>query len=200
MKKKEYPSLNDEQRQMVADNYKLAYLCASNLRSVIAANGIDIDDAVGIAWIGMCESISGFDGKSSSLSTFLYMACKNAILHEVRKAGMQKRTAMKAISFDAPVVMDNGEEFSGDGVSPKHTELDEMYAGKFRNADPAAVYEVKEEITIRMNAISERDQEIVLLSNSGFKQHEIGRMFGISQGAVTQVVRKSYVRMRGVAC
>lgn len=188
--KKQYPRLNDEQRRMVADHYKLAYLCASNLHSIIAANGIDTDDAVGFAWIGMCESITSFNGALSSLSTYLYMACKHAILHEVRKAGMKKRTAMRAVSSDAPITLDNGEDIGRD-------KIDALAA---HDGDPAKIYEVKEEIKIRMSAIGERDRDIVLLSHAGYKQREIGQMYGISQGAVTQSVRKSVIRMREVAC
>lgn len=200
MKKKDCLPLNEAQRMLVADHYKVARLVASRLIRVLAAANIQFEDAVSIAWIGMCEAASEYSEKHGSPSTYFYLVCRSAILHEVRKANMHKRKAnINTVSLDEPVTFSDGDSISSDGATYKAHRGDDATEA-MRKADPAVIYEMKEELGIRLSVLPDRDRRIFLLDHAGWKQREIAAMFGITGGGVSGAVVRSRARCREVAC
>lgn len=195
MRKKNCLPLNEAQRMLVADHYKLAGLAASRMIRVLATANIPFEDAVSAAWVGMCEAADGYNEKQGSPSTYFYLVCKRAILHEVRKAHMHKRRAnVNAASFDGSVSFSDGGSIASDGGAF------EEFSEAMRKSDPAVMYEIKEEVSIRLSALPERDRRIFLLDHAGWKQREIAAMFGITGGGVSRAVVRSRARCREVAC
>lgn len=202
--RKDHQPLNDAQRDVVAEHYKIACLAANRLQHLYEPVGIDVDDAISAAWIGMCKAAPTYNPETSKPSTYFYVACCHAIMHEIRKMQADKRRAIGCTrSLDTPMdthVSNGGfDSFCLDNIVTAKDGSPNIYHDLYAS-DPAAVYEVKDELNVRMSAIPERDRQMFILWYLGWKQRELAPMFGLTTGGIGVSLVRSRKIMQGVAC
>lgn len=189
--------LTPELQVLVAEHYRLAYAAAQTMRPILIASGVDMEDAVASAWIDMCRRAPGYNPERGSPQTYFYTVCRSAILHEVKIANAKRRHGKTVISYDEPVENKKGEDGVMDVLSRG---ADDFARRASVRHDPARFYEVKEELSIRLSILSERDRNLFFKQQAGYSLQEIADMTGFTRRSVGQYIHKANSRMREVAC
>lgn len=163
--KRDMKRLTDKQRELVEKNIGLA---KKRSFSWFKRTGIEKDDCLGIAYIGLCKAAMKWDeNRGGKLSTFVYVCIDHEFGHHFRKVNASKRTA-EVISLDKP--LDFNDSTLNDIVG---------------NPDS---YIVENPLFIALNQVSPEEQDLIydryFLEKS---QSEIGRKIGVTQ---VQVGRK----------
>lgn len=169
--------LTDAQRELVEANLGLARMVAWKYRESCARVGIDFDDAVSIACMGLIKGVRRYNPALSKPSTYLIRACETAILMELRKHRSSTRCTMLTISIETPLHTDN----EGNALT---------LADVLENPGPAMEDECIATILVddAMCNLTPRQAEILRLMQEGMNQHEIGRIIGCSQSYVSRLV------------
>lgn len=168
--------LTEAQQQLVEENLGLARMAAWKYRESCARVGIDFDDALSIASMGLIRGARSYNPAVSRPSTYLIRACETAILMELRKHRASTRCTMLTISIETPVRTDN----EGNTLT---------IADTLENAGPTMEDECIAEILVdaAMRKITPRQADILRMMQGGMNQQEISRVLGCSQSYVSRL-------------
>jgi len=177
--------LTDAQRELVEANLGLARMAAWKYRESCAKVGIDWDDAVSIACMGLIKGVRHYDPSVSKPGTYLMRGCELAILMELRKYRLPCRAAAQTVSIETPIHTDSDGNMLtiADTIENPGPALDE--------ACIAAI--VMDEA---MSNITPRQRDILLLMQDGMNQHEIGRILGYSQSYISRLMNACKKQVR----
>lgn len=175
--KKMQPLTNAQQR-LVEENIGLAHSVAGGFLLKGRAVGMDYDDLVSLAYIGLCRGAQLYDASISKPSTYLWRWCAGAIERGIvcEHLAHGSRVNAKYYSLDAPLP-EREDGSSGDSF---HCFI----------VDPCADVEesVVSKLDIQEKALdmgrTERDKRIIRRWLDGMTLREIAKLEGISMQAV----------------
>ena len=169
--------LTDAQRELVEANLGLARMVAWKYRESCARVGIDFDDAVSIACMGLIKGVRRYNPAVSKPSTYLSRGCELEIMMELRKRRQPCRCATLTISIDTPMDWDD----------EGHTRtLSDVLAEPGPTLEDSCIATIL--VDTAMCNLTPRQAEILRLMQEGLNQHEIGRIIGCSQSYVSRLV------------
>lgn len=170
--------LTDAQRELVEANLGLARMAAWKFRESCAKVGIDLEDAMSIAYMGLIKGARSYDPSISKPGTYLMRGCELALLMELRKHRVLRLNAAQTVSLETPICMDK----DGGAIFT----IAETIANPGPALDDACIASIL--MDDAMSHISPRQREILRLMQDGLSQHEIGRRIGCSQAYVSRLL------------
>ena len=169
-------ALTASQKQLVEENIQLASYVARRFTNIMRYTGLDYDDLVSLAYMGLCRGARLYDPERSNPSTYLVRCCETTILQELRK-WRTRRGSTQVISLESTAwFLDNPAATLGDVVADKDTDVESEAIAH------VALRRVMEEST-------ERELTILKLYNLGMSQSAISPIIGVSQSHVSRIIR-----------
>lgn len=154
------------------DNHNLIY-------TFLQKYHLSIEDYYDLAAIGLCIAGSKFVDGKSKFSTYAYRCMFTTIFAEIRNKKAEKRIPENQIVYYQAELDDN---------SSSDTSIFMNYIPSKENVEEDVLLKIIfNEYTSRLK---DRDKQIFLLFNEGYKQDEIGKLVGCSQAQVSRVKKK----------
>lgn len=156
--------LTDEMRKLVEDNHNLIYYYCNT-------NGLSVDEWYGVLAIALCKAAKMFDESKAKFTTLAMKCMKNAVLHETRLKNADMRKAnLYTVSLETPL---NDTQTIADVLCG----VDEVAE------DVATIANLSQKIS----TLTERERIYIKLSIIGYKQCEIGKIFGLSKAMISNI-------------
>lgn len=166
--------LNDEQRQLAADNHNLIY-------SFLSSNNLSIDEWYDVAAIGLCKAALNFDGGIAKFSTYAYKCMWNMVHIEMRKQSAICRADYNAVLYYDAMFSCNDE---GDECS-------------FLSLIPDLRYDTAKQATIRLalyelyQKLNDKERETLWFISKGYTRKDVALMVNRSQAYVSRIQKKA---------
>lgn len=169
-------ALTASQKQLVEENIQLASYVARRFTNIMRYTGLDYDDLVSLAYMGLCRGARLYDPERSNPSTYLVRCCETTILQELRK-WRTRRGSTQVISLESTAwFLDNPAATLGDVVADKDTDVESEAIAH------VALGRVLAEST-------ERELTILKLYNLGMSQSAISPIIGVRYMIMTSDLR-----------
>jgi RNA polymerase sigma factor (sigma-70 family) len=173
----------NERDDSVLANVPLVRSIAAQLRGRVPL--LDTEDLVSAGVIGLIEAVDRFDdGRGVSFGTFAYPRIRGAILDEARRhAAVAAPRSEPALSLDDPVSDADGAlslaEVTPDPAAPAPAPRAELV-----------------ELLAAVDALPEREREMLKLDATGFSVTEIATAHSCSVSRASQLLAQARVRLR----
>jgi RNA polymerase sigma factor (sigma-70 family) len=156
-----------QQQSLVTENIKLAHFAAHKW----PIYGIEYDDLLQIASVGLCKAAMTYSKEKSKFSTYGLFCARNELLMAARKQGHQ----LQCVSLDMEMQDTDG--------SP--TPLGAFIPSKLNIESEVAANDALR--SIRMSPI---ERDVVNLRLAGLSQRECSMVIGYSQGWISRILKK----------
>lgn len=149
----------------------------------------DYNEVFSICNVALMNAIERYDGDKSSMSTFVAICMRNAILMDIRKEKKHRRCVAsldEVVNCDG--IKDNSEITLGELIEDEKASEFTNY-----NSDEEMVKLVGEAVESlkKKNKLTDRLYEVTIMYMSGKTQRAISNELGISQSYVSRILRKS---------
>lgn len=171
--------LTNDQKELVANNLKLAYSCAYKaIRSQYVHRRYE-DDVIYASIIGLCRAASRYNKGSAKFSTYAISGINMAI--NTFRWSVTKKKKIKALPASC---VDSGDDLS----------LFDLCSDK---RDFEKNIEIKDEIASRRKYINDKEWSILeLYYLKGFSLDDISKEFGVSKARIKQVKMSALYAMK----
>lgn len=173
--------LNDEQRKLIEDNYKLVKFFYGRYFSSFE----DFEEYKSLAHIALCNAALQYDKDKGKFSTIFFWALKTEISHYYINMGRDMRKVnTEALSFES----------IPNGYDSEDLKLENIISDGKEDIGNVAVERVY--FKSRFDKLSEKRKTIAKLRYLGYEQKEIGKIVGMTHQGVSDHLQKIKRAMR----
>lgn len=160
--------MTEKQTKLITDNHNLIY-------SFLQTHLLNVDEYYDLGAIGLCKAAKSFVEGQTSFSTYAYRCMFNEIFCYRRK----KQVA--TVSYQA--IVDDEQQFTLESLLSSDAGIENIVI-------------INQVIDDYMQSVNDLHKNVVVKYREGYKQNEIGDMFGISQSYASRIYSNflEYVR------
>lgn len=169
--------MTEDQKKLVEDNMKLAY---HYVHKYGFSFGLDFDDAVQIASLGLCYAAMKFDpSRKISFSTYAYTCMTNQFLQLNRKKNAKCRN-FEEVSIDSELLSESGEVIGNlADTIPSNIDIELETVSK-------------DKIKYTLDHMKGVNKKIIeyIIQNPGVKQTDVKTQLNVSQPTVSKAIKQ----------
>ena len=170
--------LNDTQQKLAADNYQLMY-------GFLQTYNLDEEEYLDLLMIGLCKAAGTFDAERGyQFSSYAFSCMLNEVRRQKRaEASLSRIPPYMVVSYDESIPnQDDDEELTfKDNIVDDNADK-YISAGLFANE--------------MINALTDKEKEIVAYLDLGYSQKEISTIFGVSRSRISSIVNQIRDKMK----
>lgn len=169
--------LTPEQQKFVADNHNLIYgYCVKHC--------LDKEEYYGECALALCYAAQHYDPAKGTFGTYAYLCMGHEIIKTRSFAARKKRSCIK-VSIDEKPLDRQGYR------------LEEILPDKLHNDESWLTEKVCYQDAIE--ALSEKDRELVSLLYNGYSQGEIAKKYGVTRSCINLKVQRIKKKIKETA-